>query len=116
MSKMDYKKMKDNDFAKSKAPVYSMRQEAKISYTENGAVKVSFRGDQPSKVAISAILKALDQCRYNLIGNPVLYFYPVGNDAPAKKPKSSDSWEPRPTMGQSAKNMPEDDGTLPWNN
>ena len=77
MRKLDYKKMKDNEFAKSKEPVYNMPQEAKISYADSGAVKVSFRGDQPRKVAIAAIAKVLEQCEYHLLGNPVLYFYPV---------------------------------------
>ena len=77
MKKLDYKKMKDNDFARQADPVYNMPQEAKISYADSGAIKVSFRGDQPRKVAMAAIMKVLEQCEYGLLGNPVLYFYPV---------------------------------------
>lgn len=115
MRKLDYKKMKDNDFAKKPDAVYSMPQEAKISYAESGAIKVSFRGDQPCKVAMNAILKVLEQCEYGLLGNPVLYFYPVGQDAPKKKKQGQvDSWAPKMTVGQKHKEIPADDGTIPW--
>ena len=77
MKKLDYRKMKDNDFAKTKDPIYTLPQEAKVSIADSGAIKISFRGDQPKKVAMAAIMKALDQCQYHLLSNPVLYFYPV---------------------------------------
>jgi len=76
---LDYDKMKRNDFANSEPEKYTTNQVATVGKVSSGAIKVSFRGDQPVDVAIKALHKAIKGAGYGLVSNPVIYFYPVGN-------------------------------------
>lgn len=114
---LNYDKMKQNDFMRSQPRFEkdTSPQKAVVSKADSGAIKVSFRGDQTIDAAMQAIKQALKQYQGDLISNPVLYFYPVGSNVPKKKkPGSIDSWDPRPTMGQTDNAIPPDDGSLPW--
>jgi len=115
---LNYEKMKRNDFAKSSPDFYTTRQAAVIGKSDSGAIKVSFRGDQPVDVAIKAIHAAIKEAGYGIMGNPVIYFYPTGKEQPKKKQQQGrvDSWEPRPTVAPFNGKLDAgiDDGSLPW--